>query len=66
MSQFLIIHYHKQIDNLKFKLASLDYKTDKFIEGEITAEEFEEVKKQRKIWRTEINQLEAKIAELQK
>ena len=48
-----------KILRLKQKLYKYDYKTDKYIDGELTEEEFEEVKAQRKIWRAEINRLES-------
>lgn len=43
---------------LKAKLRDTDYKAIKFAEGEMTAEEFEPVKAERKAWRAEINELE--------
>ena len=57
----LIISYNKRIVFLKGKLKQTDYYTNKFVEGELTQEEFEPIKAQRKAWREEINQLENKI-----
>ena len=48
-----------KILRLKQQLYKYDYKTDKYIDGELTEEEFEQVKAQRKIWRAEINRLES-------
>ena len=46
-----------RIAELKRLLASTDYVAIKFAEGELTAEEFEPMRLQRKAWREEINQL---------
>lgn len=46
-----------RISELKGLLASTDYKAIKYAEGEITAEEYEETKLQRRAWRAEINSL---------
>jgi hypothetical protein len=51
----------EKIFELKQQLASLDYKTNKFIEGELTDEEWTEVKRQRKELRDEINRLEGEL-----
>ena len=48
----------KKIAILKQKLSSTDYHAIKFAEGQITAEEYEPIKKQRQDWRDEINELE--------
>lgn len=48
----------ERIRELKQLLASQDYKTIKYIQGELTEEEFAEVKAQCKSWRDEINKLE--------
>lgn len=47
-----------RIRELKQLLASQDYKTIKYMQGELTEEEFAEVKAQCKYWRDEINKLE--------
>ena len=47
-----------RIRELKQLLASQDYKTIKYMQGELTEEEFAEVKAQCKSWRDEINKLE--------
>lgn len=47
-----------QISQLKQKLADTDYKAIKFAEGELSIEEYEETKQQRRKWREEINKLE--------
>ena len=46
-----------RIAELKQKLKDTDYQAIKFAEGELTAEEFEPMRLQRKAWREEINQL---------
>ena len=47
-----------KIAKLKQKLAEYDYKGQKYIDGEYTDEEWNEIVKQRKMWRTEIKKLE--------
>lgn len=51
----------ERIDELKSLLASADYWGQKYIDGEYTAEEWEEKKAKRMAWRSEIRQLEAEI-----
>ena len=48
----------RRIAELKRKLAETDYKAIKYAEGEISAEDYAEIKAQRKAWRVEINNLE--------
>lgn len=48
----------QKIEEFKSKLASLDYKTIKYIQGELPIEEFEKVKEECKYYRNEINSLE--------
>ncbi len=48
-----------KILELKKKLADTDYKLMKFMEGQLTEEEYEPIKQQRQAWRNEINELEA-------
>lgn len=50
-----------QINQLKQKLADTDYKAIKFAEGELSAEEYEETKEQRRQWRIQINILEEQL-----
>ena len=47
-----------QIERLKKQLADTDYQAIKFAEGQISAEDYAEIKAQRQAWRNEINQLE--------
>ena len=47
----------EKIAELKKKLFETDYKALKFIEGELTGEEYEPIKQQRKAWREEIRRL---------
>ena len=47
-----------RIAYLKKCLSDTDYKAIKFAEGEISAEDYAEIKAQRKAWRDEINNLE--------
>lgn len=51
-----------QISALKRNLNKTDYQAIKFTEGEMSYEEYEPVKEQRRGWRKEINDLEALIA----
>lgn len=51
----------EQINDLKDKLRQSDYKALKFMEGELTAEEYAETKQHRREWRTSINDLENQI-----
>ena len=55
-----------RINTLKFRLSKTDYQAIKYAEGELSEEEFAEVKAQRKAWRAEINELEAQLQELRK
>ena len=43
-----------RINELKSLLAKTDYKAIKYAEGELTAEEYEPIRQQRKAWREEI------------
>ena len=47
-----------RIIELKQLLADSDYKAIKYAEGELTAEEYEPIKQQRREWREEIRSLE--------
>lgn len=49
-----------RILELKKKLTNTDYKLMKFMEGELSEEEYEPIKQQRQQWRNEINDLESK------
>ena len=51
----------QRIEELKKLLSSQDYKTIKYMQGELTEDEFLEVKAQCKIWRDAINALEASL-----
>lgn len=51
----------QKIAEFKSKLASLDYKTIKYTQGELSYEEFEKVKEECKYYRNEINSLENMI-----
>lgn len=46
-----------RIDDLKQKLSETDYHALKYFEGELTQEEFEPIRLQRKTWREEIREL---------
>lgn len=48
----------QKIEEFKQKLSSLDYKTIKYTQGELSFEEFEKVKEECKNYRNEINSLE--------
>ena len=51
----------KQIAHLKSELARTDYEAIKFAEGEMSAQDYEPYKVQRRAWRTQINELEAQL-----
>lgn len=53
-----------RINALRQLLSMSDYKVRKYIDGDLSPEEYEPIKEQAKAWRAEINQLEAEIAEL--
>ena len=50
-----------RIAELKSNLAKTDYEAIKFAEGEMSAEDYEPYKVQRRAWRNEINELEATL-----
>lgn len=50
-----------RIAELKELLDSSDYKLCKYLDGDMTEEEYAPIKAQRHAWRVEINQLEAEI-----
>ena len=54
-----------RIAELKGVLDSSDYKQRKWIDGDMTDEEYAPIKAQRHAWRVEINQLEAEIENAQ-
>ena len=60
----LIEQYQSEIVELKKYLSDTDYKAIKFAEGEITENDYQEVKSQRHDARVRINELESLIAEL--
>ena len=53
-----------QIKRLKQNLANTDYQAIKYSEGELTAEEYEPIKQQRRQWRAEINRLESEVQDV--
>jgi hypothetical protein len=60
----LIGKVKQHIKALKARLSATDYKAIKYAEGELSAEEYESVKLQRRAWREKINELEAFIEEV--
>lgn len=60
-----IVELKNNITLLKCKLRATDYKAIKFAEGELTAEEYEEIRLQRKAWREHINMLEIELKQLE-
>ena len=50
-----------RIDALKKKLSESDYKLFKYLEGELSEDEYQKVKADRQSWRAEINQLEEEL-----
>ena len=65
-SMILIEQYQSEIIELKKYLSDTDYKAIKYAEGEITESDYQEVKSQRHDARVRINELEARIEELEK
>lgn len=65
-SMILIEHYQSEIIELKKYLSDTDYKAIKFAEGEITENDYQEVKSQRHDARVRINKLKSLIEELEK
>lgn len=51
----------RDIKALKAKLDETDYQAIKFAEGEISAEEYQAVRLERREWRRQINEMEAFI-----
>lgn len=51
----------REINELKAKLVSTDYKAIKYAEGALTAEEYAPTKAERQSWRDRINELEGAI-----
>lgn len=54
----------RRIKMYKIKLKRTDYKAIKYAEGEITYAEYSPILIQRRLWRSEINVLEAKLSAL--
>ena len=52
-----------RIYELKWMLSESDYKAIKFAEGELSAEEYEPTRLERRAWREEINAIESELAE---
>lgn len=50
-----------KIEELKLNLRNTDYQAIKFAEGEISDEDYQEIRTQRQTWRQEINSLQANI-----
>lgn len=50
-----------EINDLKQKLLDTDYQAIKYAEGVLSESEYSEMKAQRQLWRTTINELESKI-----
>lgn len=51
----------EQIAHLKMLLASSDYKQRKWIDGDMTDEDYAPIRQQRHAWRVRINELEAEL-----
>ena len=60
----MIQEYYYEINTFKLKLASSDYKILKYLEGELSEDEYKSICKSRKEWREKINELQATIKEL--
>jgi hypothetical protein len=55
----------REISDLKDQLAESDYKTLKYVEGQIDEKEFEEIKAERQALRDKIGELEEKLTTLE-
>lgn len=62
----LVEQYQSEIVELKKYLSDTDYKAIKFVEGELSESDYQEVKSQRHDARARINELESLIEELEK
>ena len=65
-SMILIEQYQSEVVELKKYLFDTDYKAIKFAEGELSESDYQEVKSQRHDARLRINELEARIEQLEK
>lgn len=54
----------EEINNRELWLKDSDYKALKFLEGSISAEDYEPIKAQRQAWRDEINEYQEQQAAL--
>lgn len=61
--EFIRQSMQNRIYELKAMLSESDYKAIKFAEGELSAEEYEPTRLERREWRLEINAIEAELAE---
>lgn len=64
INQKEIQELRNKIQKLKQKLEITDYQAIKYAEGQLSEEEYAEMKTQRQDWRDEINNLEKQIEEL--
>ena len=60
----LILKKCEAISQLKAKLYLFDHERNKYIDGDITEEEYAPIREQCKAWRAEIHALRAEIAEI--
>lgn len=58
-----ILTLERQIEDLRNNLLNTDYVACKIAEGSATIEEYADVIEQRRLWRDEINRLEAELRE---
>jgi len=56
---------NKEIIILKENLLATDYQAIKYAEGEITIQDYEAIKLQRRTWRIQINELEQQIKNIE-
>lgn len=55
-----------EIGQCKLELAGSDYKVLKYLEGQLSDDEYLEIKEKRIEWRNRINELEERLTDLQK
>lgn len=58
-----VVDLKRQINELKKKLAETDYQAIKYSEGELSEEEYAEMRVTRRSWRAQINDYENQIGE---
>lgn len=58
------LEIQQEINGLKEKLERTDYKAIKYAEGEMSADEYEPIRTDRRMWRLQINELEERLTRI--